>query len=107
MSDSIKVERINETQNANSILLGGNPNNPTWEEYLDQYVDDFRPNMLALKEHIETSGLLGMTGEEMQNQGEGAYRFSDGREIAFTWRAWGDLMQAIVNKREGYMAYYM
>jgi hypothetical protein len=34
-------------------------------------------------------------------------QFSDSKTISFTRRAWGDFVQAVVGKREGYMAYYM
>jgi hypothetical protein len=32
--------------------------------------------------------------------------FSDGRTLSFTFRAWGDFAQAVVNQREGYLSYY-
>ena len=36
-----------------------------------------------------------------------SFVFSDKTALGFSWRAWGDLMSAIVGKNEGYMAYYM
>jgi len=87
------------------IISGGNPSNPDWDEYLSEYKKEWQPYILAIKECIEKDKLVGTTGSEMAN--DHYFLFSDGKSIAFTWRGWGDLMQAIVNKREGYMQYYM
>lgn len=84
--------------------LGGDPSSPTWDEYLSQFVPEARPYVEAVRRCIEEQDLVGLTGEEAQ---EGHIAFSDGKTLSLTWRAWGDLMQAIVNKREGYMRYYM
>ncbi len=57
-----------------------------------------------MKKTIQENGLLGYTGQDAEQY---TFKFSDGVVIGFTWRGWGDLMQAIVDKREGYIAYYM
>ena len=35
------------------------------------------------------------------------FKFSDNKVWGFSWKGWGDFMQSIVDKREGYMKYYM
>lgn len=85
-------------------IFGGDSSNPSWEEYLAEYNDEYKPHVLLLRKCIEENGLIGETGQFADDL---AFKFSDGQIWGFTWRAWGDLMQAIVNKREGYMAYYM
>ncbi len=102
----LTIQRVTDV-GVDATLLGGDSTNPSWDEYLDGFQDEFKPHMKALRAYVEENGLVGMTAEAMQDRGEGEYRFSDGQEIAFTWRAWGDFMQAVVNKREGYMCYYM
>ncbi len=86
-------------------ILGGNPSNPTWEEYLEGFKDEYTSHLELLKEAIKELGWVGMTGEQISNYY--GFVFSDGITFTFSWRAWGDFMQAVVNKQEGYMAYYM
>lgn len=90
------------------IISGGDSSNPTWEKYLSGFYKEFHPHLELVKTAIldYKNGLYQITGEEKQNLGV-SFKFSDGTHISFTWRGWGDLMQAIVNKREGYMRYYM
>ena len=85
-------------------FMGGDSRNPSWDEYLADFKDEYKPHVLLLKKGIQENGMIGYTG---QDANEIVFKFSDGEMWGFTWRAWGDLMQAIVNKREGYMAYYM
>jgi len=85
-------------------MLGGDSNSPTWEEYLNDYKPEYRPHILLLRKLIEENGLIGETGSFANDL---SFKFSDGQHWGFTWRAWGDLMQSIVDKKEGYMAYYM
>lgn len=87
-------------------IMGGDGSNPTWEEYLLGFKEEFWPHLEMIKTAIKENGLLGITGEEKQDRGI-SFKFSDGTHFGFSWRAWGDLMQAIVNKKEGYMKYYM
>ena len=93
-----------ENEEDGQVFLGGDTSNPTWEEYLDKFNEEFRPRALLLRKSIEENSLVGCTAEETTDLW---FKFSDGEIWGFSWRGWGDLMQAIVNKKEGYMAYYM
>jgi poly-D-alanine transfer protein DltD len=95
----------NDLSGQHAIFMGGDPTNPTWEEYRAEFKDEYQPYIDAVRECIERNGWVGRSGSEMCNYGH--FRFNDGQTLTLTWRAWGDLMQAIVGKREGYMAYYM
>jgi hypothetical protein len=86
------------------IMSGGDNRNLSWDEYLDDYRDEYKKYILLLKNSIEENNLIGYTGEDINGW---VFKFSDNNIWGFTWRGWGDLMQAIVNKREGYMTYYM
>jgi len=86
--------------------MGGNATNPTWKEYLNEYDENFISRVKLIRKSIENNGLIGYTGYKIQELGI-SFKFSDGVHFAYTLRAWGDLMQAIVGKREGYNAYYM
>lgn len=86
-------------------IMGGMDSNPTWEEYLSQYMDEYKPHVNMIRKAIEELGWIGTTGEDVANYN--AFCFSDGTVFGFSWRAWGDIMQAIVGKKEGYMKYYM
>lgn len=88
-----------------SSIMGGMPTNPSWDEYLDDYKEEFKPHLLLIKESIEKLGWVGETADHRAN--DTCFVFSDKIAISFSWRAWGDLMSAIVGKKEGYMAYYM
>ncbi len=87
-------------------LMGGDSSNPSWDEYMDDVKDEYKQHFELIKTAIKENGWIGMTGEQQQNENI-QFRFSDGSLFGFSWRAWGDLMQAIVNKKEGYMTYYM
>jgi hypothetical protein len=87
------------------VIMGGDPSNPTWDEYLSQFLEEWRPRIKAIRSCVEESPFMGITGGVFCN--DHYFQLSDGSSISFTWRAWGDLMQAIIGKREGYMAYYM
>ena len=88
----------------NNILCGGLSGNLSWNEYIDLFTEDTQKRLLLIKNFIIDNHLLGMTGEWQNNK---YFKFSDNIILSFTWRAWGDLMQAIINKREGYIKYYM
>lgn len=89
------------------VIMGGDSSNPTWDEYLKKFENlEFQKRIYLIRYVIEENGLVGITGERKQDLGI-SFKFSDGVHLSFTWRAWGDLMQAIVNKREGYVEYYM
>jgi hypothetical protein len=86
-------------------IMGGDNSNPSWEEYMSFVMEEYKPHFELLKKAIQELGWVGKTGEDISNYY--AFVFSDGKGFSFSWRAWGDLMQAIVNKKEGYMRYYM
>ena len=86
------------------IIVGGDPSNPSWQEYLESYKEEYHPHILLLKRSIEENGLLGYTGQKADDF---TFQFSDGQTWAFTWRGWADLMSAIVDKKEGYIKYYI
>lgn len=86
-------------------ISGGDDRNPTWEEYKADYKEYFHPHLELLKDAIIKIGWLGEKADKICNYYH--FDFSTGERIGFTWRAWGDLMQAIVDKKEGYMTYYM
>jgi len=86
-------------------ILGGDDSNPTWDEFVGGFIESFHPHLNLIKEALEKLGWIGYTGGDKANKTY--FMFSDGSNIGFSWRAWGDLMQAIVNKKEGYMKYYM
>lgn len=86
-------------------IFGGMEESPDWGEYLSGYKDEFKPHLSLIKKAIEELGWVGETAESKAN--DTFFSFSDGSAIGFSWRAWGDLMSAIVGKNEGYMAYYI
>ena len=102
----ITVKVVQDTRDKNQIIVsGGRSDNPTLEEYIDELTEDWKPKIKVLAKFIKNSNFYKITADQFCNYNH--FRFNDGKEIAFTWRAWGDFMQAIVGKREGYMAYYM
>ena len=104
MKLSVKV--VQATRDAAQVVVsGGRQDAPTLDEYINELSEEWKPRIKVLAEFIKNSKYYKMKAEVFCDDNH--FRFSDGREIAFTWRAWGDLMQAIVGKREGYMAYYM
>lgn len=105
VSENITPEEKRELTEAGKYLtiFGGDRSNPTWDEYLENADADVRPYFLIIKEWV-----LGLPtlpcGDELNIF---HFKFSDGMHIGFTWRAWGDFVQAVVGKHEGYMKYYM
>lgn len=86
-------------------ILGGMDIAPNWEEYLSDIKDEYVPHFKLIKKAIEDLGWVGETADSKAN--DTFFVFSDAEALGFSWRAWGDLMSAIVGKNEGYMAYYM
>jgi hypothetical protein len=103
LPEDVKVKMVQEDRY--NPLFGGLSEAPTWDEYLEMWKEPFREKLAAIRICIEENNLIGKTGGEFCN--DNMFEFEDGTIISFSWRAWGDLMQAIVGKREGYMAYYM
>jgi hypothetical protein len=105
--DQLSVTAIYGTkgEHRHEVISGGDSRNPSWATYILDYDPLFRPQLELLKEAVINWGWVGKTGEEICN--DYVFVFSTGERIGFTWRAWGDFMQAVVDKQEGYMMYYM
>lgn len=106
MSETLTVKIVSdkETKTPYETLMGGDNTNPTWVEYIADKDTNLRKYLEVLKHFVETNDMVGMCGDE---QDDNVYLFSDDFALGFTWRAWGDFMQAVVNKQEGYMTYYI
>ena len=87
------------------IQLGGDRSNPTWDEYFQQFYPEWQTYIEGIRECLLASDLMGKCANEIDNDNL-HFVAEDGHTFAFSARAWGDLMQAIVGRREGYMAYY-
>lgn len=85
-------------------LTGGDSSNPSWKDYLEGFEEVYQPHIQLIKQAIIELGWVGRGANEMAN--DTYFIFSDKTIFTFSWRAWGDLMQAIVDKNEGYMTYY-
>jgi hypothetical protein len=93
----------NRPENYQSIT-GGRDISKNWEEYILDYKEEYKPHFKLIKKAIEDLGWVGQMANKKANNT--CFVFSDGKSFCFSWRAWGDLMSAIVGKNEGYMAYY-
>lgn len=99
------TDEIMDGENYHPILGGRDLENPPdWEGYLGYFKETANPYFETLKQFVIDHGYVGSTGEEMDDS---VFEFSDGVVYGFSWRGWGDFMQAVVGKREGYMKYYM
>lgn len=88
------------------VIFGGMSECPSWDEYLEiDYFKKYKAHLELIKRAIEKLHWIGETAENKANKW--CFVFSDGVALSFSWRGWGDLMSAIVDKREGYMTYYM
>lgn len=111
--DYIKIKNENELEltvtnlfpKDYEVIMGGMDVSPDWEEYLSYYVEEVRPHFMLIKKAIEELGWVGSCADKIADNT--CFVFSDDKAVGFTWRAWGDLMSAIVGKNEGYIAYYM
>jgi hypothetical protein len=84
--------------------LGGDPSSPNWEGYVAGFNNDLRPYFEVWKEWILVQNPYPCADEICNDY---HFEFSDGKKFSLSWRAWGDLVQAAVNKQEGYLTYYM
>jgi hypothetical protein len=85
-------------------ISGVNKFHPSWEEYLDLMPTDLLIHLHLIKKAILDIGWVGKPASEVTDKWN--FYFSDGRILNFTNRAWGEMMSALVNKREGYEEYY-
>lgn len=95
---------FNGTKLDGHSLMGGDPDPKTWEEYKSQFNEDYQGHIQAARQAFEESGLIGCLAMEFCNNVD--VEFSDNTSLTFSFRAWGDFMDAIIGKKEGYMAYY-
>lgn len=102
--DGLVLTVTDEEPTGYEVIMGGDDLNPTWEEYISGIDAIHEIRIELIRTALEEMDLI---GEKACSFADDLYFvFSDGHALAFTWRAWGDLMQAIVGKREGYMKYY-
>lgn len=101
---SVQIVRTHEEDDKYEVLMGGDRRNLSWKNYFDEVKDHYKPHFELIKKSIIENGLVGETGQFADDL---IFKFSDGFSLGFTWRGWGDLMSAIVDKNEGYMTYYM
>lgn len=101
--DGLELTVTNHHPEDYQPIIGGMSDAPDWKEYIDGYKDEYKPHIELIRKAIQELGWVGETADKIAN--DTCFVFSDGTSLGFSWRAWGDLMQAIVGKREGYMAY--
>lgn len=84
--------------------LGGFDPAPDWEEYLAQYDGQLHP-------YLEVAKIWALSLREWPGASDFAaenfLEFSDGVGMVFSWRSFGDFLQAVAGKREGYLEYYI
>lgn len=86
-----------------SLILGGDPQPKRWRRYKRQWNNP--EHITAVKNAIINTGLIGAYAENISENI--LFKFSDGlKPWRFSMRAWGDLMDAIIGKKQGYMYYY-
>lgn len=86
-------------------IMGGMSECYRWRKFLNGWLKEFRPYIVAVKNALLEADLVPSYG--MQCSNDIMFEFSDGHKpVAFSMRAWGDLISAIAGKKEGYMMYY-
>jgi hypothetical protein len=84
-------------------ILGGDPVPKRWRKYLRLWHS--RDHIIAVKNAIIDGDLVGVEAWKISD--EILFEFSDGsKPWGFSMRAWGDLMDAIIGEKRGYMYYY-
>lgn len=104
MAVTVQIKKGRPDKPIDWKLGGGDDRNLTWDEYLSEVMDEYKEHFIVLRACVETSEFYKAPGDKFSNTHY--FEFSDGITCSFSFRAWGDLMQAIVGEREGYMAYY-
>jgi hypothetical protein len=87
----------------NISLSGGLLDAPTWADYVERFAPHAQIAVTMARAWIEAAELVGLHGDEFQDW---EFALPHDMRLGFTQRAWGDFMQAIVGRREGYQAYY-
>ena len=91
-------------KNKQIIVNGGDSNNPIWGEYLQSFPKTIQPYLMEIRKMVEKNHWENKTGEDMNMT---LFEFIDGVTFGFTWRGWGDFIQAINYQRDGYLKHYM
>lgn len=95
----------NEIPDSVEIVCGGirleDHQFPDWEEYLDIWNDSTHPYLEQIKDWALSQEKI----PSGYDTNDSIFVFPDGLQMAFTMRAWGDLVSAAVGKREGYPMY--
>lgn len=100
--------RIDDNSGDIYPVMGGMDTSIGWKEYLEQYKREYRGHFRLIRKAIIDLGWRNECANNIANYY--SFKFSDDIIIAFSWRAWGDLLCAINNERGvhyGYMKYYM
>lgn len=100
----LEITVTNNCPEDSQSIMGGMDIPQNWEEYISDYKEEYKPHFKLIKKAIEDLGWVGEKANKKAN--DTCFVFSDGISLCFSWRAWGDLMSAIVGKNEGYMVYY-
>lgn len=87
------------------ILSGGDPDSPIWTEFIAGFERSITGHLEVARLWLESRDGGIPRAEDWCN--DHYLDFSDGKKLSFTWRGWGDFAQAVVGKREGYLAYSM
>ena len=81
-----------------------------WEDYLDNTGDSQKPYVEAVRKSVVENKIF-LCGDEHQNNHDSIPEFNDGKFLALSMRAWGDLMAAIwAEERDRdyhYLEFYM
>ncbi len=75
-----------------------------WSEFIQQFPEVIQPYIMEIRKEIVKTELIKLTGQDMNNT---VFEFIDGVTFLFSWRAWGEMVQAIGYQRDGYMEHYM
>lgn len=59
------------------VILGGMDTSPSWEEYLSDYTDEFKPHLRLIKKAIEDLGWVGYKADSAQGCYFGLYEKGD------------------------------
>lgn len=103
----VKIDYCNPDYNykyKQILVSGGDLSKPIWSEYIESYPKTIQPYVLEIRKVIEHNNWHSKTGEDMNMT---LFEFLDGVTFVFTWRAWGDLIQALHYQREGFYKHYM
>ena len=85
-------------------LWGGLEPAPSWDKYVEIQGPTARPLLDSARAWL--SSREGKIPNAFDWAADHYLEFSDGRTLSFTFRAWGDFAQAVVDQREGYLSYY-